>query len=291
MAESCVFYAAGQKVCARLRRPSAGPAPGVVICHGYSGSMDEYEELAAFLCAAGYATLQFDARGTGHSDGLRGNLLCATQWLEDAAAAVGFLASRPGVDAGRIAAVGSSIGGASVVWLAAADARVKRAVALAPMADGPALLRGNWLKNHSEAAFLAFLRELEEKERDGAATGRLLADISVMRALDATEKETLAYDTIRKENPEMVSKVTAASVQNSFVRYAPAVHAPRVRAATLIIHGDADELVNPAMGKALYEAIPAEKQFFSLPGAPHNIPAWPGHRQAYDQILEWLKPL
>ncbi|BAY58046.1 hypothetical protein NIES2135_49190 [Leptolyngbya boryana NIES-2135] len=36
------------------------------------------------------------------------------------------------------------------------------------------------------------------------------------------------------------------------------------------IHGDADELVPPAMSQALYNATPTEKQLLFIPGAKHN---------------------
>jgi len=36
------------------------------------------------------------------------------------------------------------------------------------------------------------------------------------------------------------------------------------------IHGDADELVPPAMSKALYDATPTTKQLLFIPGAKHN---------------------
>ncbi len=44
----------------------------------------------------------------------------------------------------------------------------------------------------------------------------------------------------------------------------------RLQAPLLIIHGEEDEVVGQDMGRALFEAAPDPKQFWSIPGAGHN---------------------
>lgn len=68
-----------------------------------------YKELAEYLTTLGFATLRYDKRGVGESDGyhLRAGLWDA---VADAEAAVEFLASNPKVDPERIIVMGHSEG-------------------------------------------------------------------------------------------------------------------------------------------------------------------------------------
>jgi uncharacterized protein len=90
-----------------------GPFPAVVIVHGsesYS-AVDYYSE--PYLYAAnGFATLAFDKRGTGESDGKY--LQNFHVLSDDVVAAVRWLREQPGIDGNRIQLVGYSQGG----WIA-----------------------------------------------------------------------------------------------------------------------------------------------------------------------------
>lgn len=43
-----------------------------------------------------------------------------------------------------------------------------------------------------------------------------------------------------------------------------------LKAPVLVIHGDKDEVIDFAMGKAIHEAAPPPKRFWRIPGAGHN---------------------
>ena len=78
-----------------------GPHPAVVLVRGLGATHDmmlaQYEQ---HFAAAGIATLAFDYRNTGASDGQpRQHILTREQCL-DVAAALDYLKSRPEVDAG-----------------------------------------------------------------------------------------------------------------------------------------------------------------------------------------------
>jgi fermentation-respiration switch protein FrsA (DUF1100 family) len=45
---------------------------------------------------------------------------------------------------------------------------------------------------------------------------------------------------------------------------------PGVRAPLLFIHGDRDDVIDPALGRELFAAAPQPKQFWLAPGAGHN---------------------
>lgn len=91
----------------------SGPFPAVVIVHGsesYS-AVDYYAE--PYLYAAnGFATLAFDKRGTGESEGKY--LQNFHVLSDDVVAAVRWLREQPGIDGNRIQLIGYSQGG----WIA-----------------------------------------------------------------------------------------------------------------------------------------------------------------------------
>ncbi len=290
MINETAFHSPGGRLSARLRKPGAnGVWPGVVICHGYSGNKEEYDPMAEALVNSGFATLQFDARGTGNSAGIFGHLLCATQWREDAAAAISFLAAQPFVDTARIGFAGSSMGGSTAVYIAAADSRVARVAALAPMASGSGMLRDNWRRNKSDEAYRAFMRRLYEAEAQSAMTGDVTTDIPVLYALGGDERAVREYEAVRAANPGMISRVSAESVLNSFERCSPIMFAPHALAPVMILHGGNDELVDCAEGRAVYENVASEKKLTIMEGAPHDMLGWAGHALVFAEVIEWFK--
>jgi alpha/beta superfamily hydrolase len=130
--ETVRFRAGGPTLEGRL---AAGerPAAAAVLCHPhpqYGGDMENavVQALAAGLAAAGVATLRFNFRGVGASEGRFDG---GSGEVDDARAAVAFLRTR--VAAPALALVGYSFG--AVVALAAGRDRttgVTRLVAVAP---------------------------------------------------------------------------------------------------------------------------------------------------------------
>ena len=115
-------------------------APGrngaaVVLLHGAHGDRAGTRPYLGFLARAGYAILAYDARGHGASAGQTN----AYGWRGDAdlAGAVRYLAHRPGIDPGRISALGLSMGGEEALRAAAGGVPLAAVVA-----DGAAASTG-----------------------------------------------------------------------------------------------------------------------------------------------------
>lgn len=170
--EKITFQSGSLQLAGILHRPvnRPGPVPGLVVCHGFGGNSDGagYRILAQGLAAAGYVVLRFDFRGCGASAGEPGRVIFEEE-VEDLKAAVTFLAAQPGVEAGRIAAIGASMGGAVVIYGAAADARIRACVASGAVADGERFCR--W-QRRDDAEWERFLARLEEARQYREATGR-----------------------------------------------------------------------------------------------------------------------
>lgn len=123
MSETFVTFNVGnQTVRGMLHLPdSAEAVPAVLWLHGYFGDRGEahrmYVEGARRLAERGIASLRFDFRGCGDSDGEFSDTAIATQ-LEDARCALAVLRAQPGIDGDRLAVVGFSLGSAIASLLA-----------------------------------------------------------------------------------------------------------------------------------------------------------------------------
>ena len=142
------FENQGETVVGTLAVPttSGAPYPVVLLLHGFTnernelpvGGTDEtmYGRLARLLGAAGMASLRIDFRGSGESAGAWADTTFTGQ-LDDARAAVDYLATLSMVDLDRLGVVGFSQGGLIAAELAAQDARVRTLVLWSPVSSAP----------------------------------------------------------------------------------------------------------------------------------------------------------
>lgn len=139
------FMSGGTRCAAWLTRPAGdGPHPAVVLVHGLCGThamkLAQYEQGFA---AAGIATLAFDYRYTGGSDGLPRQRIAMRRQRQDVVAALGFLRAQPGIDASRIGLWGTSLGSMHVARVAAADPGIAAVVVQCPIVHGPGAARSS----------------------------------------------------------------------------------------------------------------------------------------------------
>jgi pimeloyl-ACP methyl ester carboxylesterase len=99
----------------------------VVLLHGAGSTRSGVLDHAVVLARHRYGVLLYDARGHGRSDGRAMDF----GWYGDVdiAGAVAFLEAQDDVDAGRIAAIGMSMGGEQAIGAAATNERIKAVVA------------------------------------------------------------------------------------------------------------------------------------------------------------------
>lgn len=140
------FNVHGQRVVGTLCLPKGGPAPVVLMLHGFTGARDEmlvtgigegvFSRSARRLAEQGLASLRIDFRGSGDSDGDFSDTTYEGQ-IADGLAALKVLAAEPRVQGAKIAVLGWSQGGlvaaavagrtntplATALWAAVADPR------------------------------------------------------------------------------------------------------------------------------------------------------------------------
>ena len=132
--ESVTFRSGDLTLEGLLARPSSDqPSPGAVICHPhpmYGGSMHNnvVEAILDGLWQRGYATLRFNFRGVGDSEGEYDG---GEGEADDASAAVEFLKAQPGVSGAGLVLAGYSFGSMVALRRGLASKDVSRIMAVA----------------------------------------------------------------------------------------------------------------------------------------------------------------
>jgi uncharacterized protein len=69
-----------------------------------------------------------------------------------------------------------------------------------------------------------------------------------------------------------VARTTLLAPLAPFVRtrYDSLARIPRLRMPLLVMQGDRDEVISPALGRRLFDAAPEPKRYYAIPGAGHN---------------------
>lgn len=112
------FRVGGQLLHGMLHLPDLPAPPGgfpsVVILHGYTGNRGGDHRLlpllSRFLMTVGVASLRFDFRGSGESEGDFSEMTVSRE-VEDVAGAFEFMRARPELKAQRVSLLGFSMGG------------------------------------------------------------------------------------------------------------------------------------------------------------------------------------
>ena len=168
------FTSDGLTLRGTLQTPDLGSAErgraAFIILHGFGGTSGgrDGQTAAAFLSGLGYATLLFDFRGCGRSDGERGRIICLEQ-VRDAQNAVSFMQSQPGVAPDAIALAGSSLGAAVAIYAGAVDDRVAAVLSNGGWGDGERKFRR---QHATEDGWRTFTARLAEGARHKAETGQ-----------------------------------------------------------------------------------------------------------------------
>lgn len=106
------------------------PRPTVILLHGVPGT-EKHLDIAYRLRDIGWNCLYFHFRGSWGSEGTYSFAGLAA----DTRAAVDWIVGQPSVDATRVALVGGSMGGHTVLRYGPTDPRVRASVGICPLVD------------------------------------------------------------------------------------------------------------------------------------------------------------
>ncbi len=252
-----------------LAMPDApAPCPAVVLIVG-SGMVDRDEnhkqlpadvtrQLALRLAENGVASLRYDKRGVGASEGDFWTAGLSDN-VADASAAVACLRAQPGIDADRVYVCGHSEGATICIRLAGAHEPVAGAILLAGVGrrGEEALL---WQGEQVVPGMTGFNKWL---------IGALHVDVrkSQLKAFDKikkSKKDSYRVQGIRKIN---------AKWMREFLAYDPAEDLARIEVPVLAVTGSKDIQVNPADLEVMAGLVHADFEAHVVPDVTHLLRA------------------
>lgn len=283
------FYSEGVKLEGNLFRPDnkrfPGRRPGVVLCHGYTGTRDLYlADAATALNDAGYIALTFDYKGWGTSEG-------PTRRLDpygrvfDTQAATTFLSLQTEADADRIGLFGWSFGGATVIWSAAHDRRIKAVVSSVGVGDGP-----TWFRSVRNDAEWAQVNQIADEDR----VTRLETGVSKMsdRAdILWLDPESTRISAAGRKN---TSAGSATDIPAEFIdetmNFRPQWIVDKLSpTALLVVTTDGDLVVPKEQSERLYAAAGEPKKLVTLEGFGHyDVYSGDAFQQTMKATIEWF---
>ncbi|MCJ7781382.1 MAG: alpha/beta hydrolase [Acidimicrobiia bacterium] len=120
--------------------PADGPAPVVIVLHGWSGNSGDMLPIGPGLLESGFHALFLDARKHGKSDDE--DFMSMPRFAEDLEAAIGSMLERD--DVTGIGVIGHSVGAAAAIYAAARNPAIDAVVAVAAFAHPAEMMRENF---------------------------------------------------------------------------------------------------------------------------------------------------
>jgi pimeloyl-ACP methyl ester carboxylesterase len=256
-----------------------GPAPCVVMAHGWASTKRMYlDRFAEVFAAAGLAVVVFDHRGWGESGVAAGKPRAEIDpWeqIRDYQHAISYAQNLPEVDPDRMAVWGSSFSAAHAFVVAAIDRRVKAVCGQAPLISGRATY-GNLVRvNNLVVGPEAFTADRRARARGEAPVmvpviGMEPGELSSLPTQDSYDYFTKAQ---RELDTDWVNEVTLRSLENLY-GYEPAWYLPNITPTPLLmIAARQDGLTGGNLATAAFETASQPKELVLLPG---------GHFAAYE---------
>lgn len=289
MKNAVQFYSEGVRLVGDVYVPD-GLAPaerraGIVLCHGYTGVKDLYlPDNARVLTEAGYVVMTFDYKGWGDSEGSR-NRLAPYSRVADVQAALTFLGARPEVDADRLGIYGTSYGGATVVWTAAVDPRVRCVVSVVGIGHGARWMRSVRRPDEFHDLLARSERDRVKRALDGASEFVPREEILLP---DRQSAELAAA--ARRNNPAAVSTIPLEYVAET-LEFHPEWVVDRIAPRpVLFITTDDDRLVPPEESVRLHARAGEPKKLVVLKGYGHyEVYAEPAFGEVMRETVAWYR--
>lgn len=272
---------------------SSARVPAVLLCQGLSGLKNlVLPAVAQILATAGFASLAFDYRGYGESQGELGWVRPSDR-LEDAQYAFAYLAQCAEVDAARLGVYGLSYGGPIAICLAAREPRIRAVVSVSGPGRGDLFMRS--LRTTSQ--WYDFLARLDADRAQRAVTGKS-AQVGVTELIPFSPQFLAQYSALKptdessamaKTTPATAPKFWLASADDmlNFHPEEAARHlAPR---PLLLINGEKDDVATLEQVREIYDNAPDPKQLVIVPNHHHvDLDAGPGLNYQVGLARDWF---
>jgi uncharacterized protein len=274
-AERVTFTSQGLRLAGDLRVPAGSPhdgpggLPALVFTGPLSGVKDQVVgNYATRLADEGFVTLAFDHRNFGDSEGEPRQHEDAAGKLADLRDAVGYLASRPEVDADRVAVVGVCLGGGYAVRAGAFDPRVRAIAGVGGAYNSPHRIRG-MLGAEGYRGLLAGAVENLERERTSGEIAYLPAVDPAGPALMPGQEPFDYYGTERSTSAVWENRMTVDSRWQLLTLDALSAAELLDETPFLVVHGKVDAYCTPEGAQAVFDRATGPKEIEWLESANH----------------------
>jgi len=253
-------------------RTPAARAPAIVMAHGFSAVKEmRLDRFADAFAAAGLASVVFDYRGLGASDGEPRQDLDPQAQLRDYRNAISWARRRPEIDPARIGVWGTSYSGGHALMLGALDRRVRAVVAQVPLIDAYEWI-GRELGHEARDALVA--AQIAERERiyDGGAPA-MMPVVGDAGAALATPDAAAWFDALAADAPTWRNLVTLRSWER-LLEYSPLRWIDRIAPTPLLVIAAEHDLLCP---------VTLVREAFARAGEPKRLVVLPvGHFDPYE---------
>lgn len=244
-----------------------GPAPTVIMCHGFSATKEMHlEGFAKTFQAAGMNVIVYDNRNLGDSGGTPRGDIDPEQQIRDFRDAITYAQSREDVDADRIGAWGSSYSGGHVLVVAARDRRVKCVVSQVPLVQGLENARRLVRSDLWAGLRAGFVADRQARLRgDAPMTMPVIGETFGDPCALPTEDSHAFFTGLSDENRgRWLNEITLRSME-LFTEYEPGDAIARIAPTPLMIVVGRDDHLTPAdMTLAAYERALEPKKLLVL---------------------------
>lgn len=278
------FQSVNLRLAGSLMLPNAGgPFPAVLLLPG-SGEVDRNEnhkklpinalrEIAEDLARRGIASLRYDKRGVGASEGDHFSAGLYDH-VDDAAAALAWLKTREEIQANQVFLLGHSEGSALVTRLAGTGADIAGLILLA-----------GWAKNSEE---LLLWQGEKVVSTMGGFNGWLIRTLHI----DVRKAQTKQFVKLKRTKKDWYRQAFVkinAKWLREFLAYTPADDLVKIKVPVLAITGSKDIQVDPAEVAEIKKLVQGEFEGHVLPEVSHLLrtdtsPGLPSTKNYPEQI-------
>lgn len=283
--KTVAFYSEGLRLSGVLTLPDGpGPHAGVILCHGFTGIKELIlPYYADRFGGAGFATLAFDYRGFGESEGPRGRLIPLEQ-VNDIRNAITFMEAQPEIDSARIGLWGTSFGGAHVPYTTGIDDRVKAAVAQVGFGDGERLFRRK--ADDAQVGLMQSMLAADRRQRVLTGQGALVDPMQLL----SDEDSVAFFNEAAKDLPQLRTQITMETAETTW-EYKPEAVVHRISPrALLLIAVEYDVPCPKEEYEAMYAKAGEPKKLVVLPGLRHyDVYSGPGAETTSGLAIDWYR--
>jgi dienelactone hydrolase len=289
MTQAVSFYSEGFKLSGDFYLPAklgkAEKRAGIILCHGYTGVRNLYlPEIARHFNAAGYVVLTFDYKGWGDSEGPKSRLAPYSR-VADVQAALTFLAEREEVEPGRLGLYGTSYGGATVVWVAAIDSRVRCVVSVVGIGNG-----ARWMRSvRRPDEYHDLMRRSAADRVNRMRTGK--SEIVNRDEVLLPDRESAQLSAAARRNVAAAASEIPLEFVDDTLNFNPEWVVDKIAPRPILfVTTDDDRLVPPQETEAMYARAGEPKKLVVLKGYGHyHVYVGEALRQVMDSSISWCQ--